>query len=300
MAKTIFINAGHGGKDPGAVGFGMKEKDIVLVIAEECERVLKQHGQKVVMSRADDETEELYEIVNEANASNADVFLSFHANADEKAAGDGSETYYWSTSANGKKLAQLCEKHTQAIGQNSRGVKSGNHLYVIKYTNMTAVLCECAFLTTDKDNDIIDTVAEQKAFGVAYAKAVLEYFGIAYKAETKPSATTTQPKATGYGQTQFVKDIQAAIGAAVDGIAGPETLSKTVTLSAEINYHHAAVKPVQKRLAALGYTEVGTADGVAGPKFTAAVAHYQQDNGCYVDGEITARNMTWKKLLKLA
>lgn len=299
MAKKVFINAGHGGKDPGAVAFGMHEDDIVLVVAKEMERVLKEHGIEVGMSRSTDVDEELYEIVNEANAFDADVFVSIHCNADAKAAGDGSETYYWSTSINGKKLAQLCEKHTQALGQNSRGVKPGNHLYVIKNTHMVAVLCECAFLTNYKDNDIIDTVAEQKAFGVAYAKAVLEYFGKAYKAPVAP-AKPTDNKATGYGQTQFVKDIQKAIGAEVDGIAGPETLSKTVTLSEDINYKHAAVKPVQKRLAALGYDEVGTADGVAGPKFTAAVAHYQQDKGCYVDGEITARNTTWKKLLKLA
>lgn len=103
-----------------------------------------------------------------------------------------------------------------------------------------------------------------------------------------------------YDQKAFVKDIQKACGAAVDGIAGPETLSKTVTLSAKKNPTHAAVKPVQKYLKALGYTEVGDADGIAGAKFTSAVAHYQQDNGCFVDGEITARNLTWKKLLGLA
>jgi peptidoglycan hydrolase-like protein with peptidoglycan-binding domain len=60
------------------------------------------------------------------------------------------------------------------------------------------------------------------------------------------------------------------------------------------------VKAIQKRLFALGYTEIGTADGVAGPKFTSAVAHFQQDNGCYVDGVITAKNKTWKKLLGMA
>lgn len=294
MAKTVFINAGHGGYDPGAVAYGMKEKDINLVVAQECERVLKQHGLNVVMSRAKDETEELYEITREANASKADIAISMHVNAGR---GDGFEAFYWSTSAEGKKLASLCEKYVKALGQNSRGLKIGDHLYVIRYTDMPMVLCECAFIDNDTDNDIIDTVAEQKAFGVAYAKAILEYFGIAYKA---PAASKPAESTPGYNQTQFVKDVQTAIGAAVDGIAGPETLSKTVTLSAEINYRHAAVKPVQKRLAALGYSEVGTADGIAGPKFTSAVAHYQMDNGCYADGEITARNMTWKKLLKLA
>lgn len=99
---------------------------------------------------------------------------------------------------------------------------------------------------------------------------------------------------------QFVKEVQSACGAAVDGIAGPETISKTVTLSAKKNSEHNAVKAVQKRLNELGYTEVGTADGIAGPKFTSAVAHYQQDNGCVVDGEITAQNKTWRKLLGMA
>lgn len=103
-----------------------------------------------------------------------------------------------------------------------------------------------------------------------------------------------------YTLKQFVKDVQKACGAEVDGIPGPETISKTVTLSSKINRGHAAVKAVQKRLAVLGYTEVGAADGIAGPKFTSAVAHFQQDNSCVVDGVITARNKTWKKLLGMA
>ena len=100
-----------------------------------------------------------------------------------------------------------------------------------------------------------------------------------------------------YPLDEFIRDIQKVCGASVDGIAGPETLSKTVTLSAYKNSRHAAVKPVQERLFALGYHEVGEADGIAGKKFTVAVGNYQQDNDCYVDGEITARNKTWRKLL---
>ena len=99
---------------------------------------------------------------------------------------------------------------------------------------------------------------------------------------------------------QFIRGIQTACGASVDGIAGPETLGKTVTLSASKNVRHAAVLPVQKRLLALGYEEVGDADGVAGPKFTKAVEAYQTDHDCVADGEITAKAQTWSKLLGLA
>lgn len=110
---------------------------------------------------------------------------------------------------------------------------------------------------------------------------------------------TTEEESTTYTQVQFIRDVQAACGAAVDGVAGRETLSKTVTISAHKNSRHTAVLAVQKYLHALGYVEIGTADGIAGMKFTSAVAHFQLDNDCVVDGEITAQNKTWKKLLGL-
>lgn len=115
----------------------------------------------------------------------------------------------------------------------------------------------------------------------------------------KPTTTTTTTAAS-YTQKQFIRDVQKAIGASVDGIAGFETLGKTVTLSARRNISHAAVLAVQKRLAALGYTEIGKADGVAGAKFTEAVKHFQKDHGCVADGEITAEGKTWMKLLGMA
>ena len=96
-----------------------------------------------------------------------------------------------------------------------------------------------------------------------------------------------------------MKDVQAATGSAVDGIPGPETLRNTITVSARVNRTHPVVKAVQKRLYALGYTQVGEADGVAGAKFREAVIAFQKVNGCTADGEITARNKTWRKLLKM-
>lgn len=100
-----------------------------------------------------------------------------------------------------------------------------------------------------------------------------------------------------YNLKSFIKDVQEACGANVDGIAGPETLSKTITVSASINRKHPIVKAIQKRLTALGYTEVGTIDGVAGRKFTKAVKKFQKDRCWVVDGEITARKTTWRRLL---
>ena len=103
----------------------------------------------------------------------------------------------------------------------------------------------------------------------------------------------------GYDLKTFIKEVQKSIGASVDGIAGAETIGKTITVSAKTNRMHPVVKPLQKRLNALGFN-CGTVDGIAGALFTNAVKAYQLQNGCVSDGIITSRNKTWKKLLGMA
>jgi len=190
MAK-VFLSAGHGGSDPGAVAFGMKEKDINLNIALTCADVLTRHGVTVILSRTKDEYDPVTQEVKEANASKADIAFSIHTNA---GGGDGSEAFSLSSTGKGRKLAELCEKHVKAIGQNSRGAKVNNKLWFLRGTKMPATLVECAFIDNDKDNDIIDTTEEQKKFGVAYAKAILEFFGIPYNDGTniKTENNTTE------------------------------------------------------------------------------------------------------------
>lgn len=100
-----------------------------------------------------------------------------------------------------------------------------------------------------------------------------------------------------YPLKDFVKDIQEVFNVEPDGVAGPETLLETITLSEVLNRKHPAIYLIQRRLYVLGYTEVGKVNGVADGRFTSAVKHFQSDNGCYITGEITARDKTWKKLL---
>ena len=180
MSKNIvFLSAGHGGSDPGACANGLKEKDINLRVLLACKSELERHGVKVVASRTRDENDPVAAEVKEANASGASLAVSFHVNA---GGGDGFEAFYYATSAKGKRLAGLGEKYIKALGQNSRGLKAGDHLYFIKHAKMTAVLFESFFVDNKADKKIGDTVAEMQALGVAYARAILEYLGIAYKA----------------------------------------------------------------------------------------------------------------------
>jgi len=181
MAKQakVFLSAGHGGSDPGAVANGLKEKDLNLTVMLACNEVLVRHGVITILSRTKDENDPYSEEVREANASEADLAVSFHKNA---GGGDGFEGFYYSSDADGKRLVLIAEKYIKELGQNSRGAKVGDKYYFVRNTKMTAVLFESFFLDS-KDRFIGDTVAEQKAFGVAYAKAILEFLDIEYQEE---------------------------------------------------------------------------------------------------------------------
>lgn len=198
-----------------------------------------------------------------------------------------------------------CTKHNQAVGGSSNsyhtkgqaadivvsGVKPAE---VAKYAESIGIN-GIGLYETSKDGHFvhIDT-RTTKSFWYGQGQAHRSTFG------GTPTKDTTEEKTAStasYSLVRFVADVQAACGAAVDGIAGPETLKKTVTLSAKKNATHKAVKAVQKRLYALGYTQVGTADGVAGAKFTAAVKAFQKANLCWPDGVVTAKGKTWRKLL---
>lgn len=195
--------------------------------------------------------------------------------------------------------AYRCSAWNKAVG----GVSNSYHCYgqaadikvddtapaeVAKYAESIGVL-GIGLYETDNDGHFVHVdTRTSKSFWYGQKQERRTTFG------GKPTVTE---ETNGYMLEQFIRDVQKACGAAVDGIAGKETISKTVTISESKNRKHAVVRAVQKRLYVLGYTGVGVADGIAGIKFTNAVLKFQEDNRCWVDGEITARNKTWRKLL---
>ena len=206
MAK-VFIGVGHGGKDPGAVANGLKEKTLTLAIAKACRDTLKRHGVTVKMSRETDTTEGLAARIKECNAFNPNLAADIHINA---GGGDGAEVYHSKKSTDDDKLAKNVLDAIVAIGQNSRGLKTrtlsdGRDYYgFIRQIKAPAVLVECAFIDNKKDIKILDTATEQKAMGVAIAKGILKTLGIAWKAETKKTPASFFPS-KGYfkkGDTQ--------------------------------------------------------------------------------------------------
>lgn len=184
MAKKVFIGVGHGGSDPGAVGNGLKEKDVNLETAKACYTYLKKHGVYAKMSRTADSEVWISERVKGANAYNADIAVDIHYNA---GGGDGAEVYYTKNDGVGKTLAENILAEVKKIGQNSRGAKTKlgsngkDYFAFIRETKMPSVLVECAFLDNKNDVKIVDTASERKAMGEAIAKGIMKTLGVADK-----------------------------------------------------------------------------------------------------------------------
>lgn len=227
-----------------------------------------------------------------ANNYGADLCLAIHHNAGiDLGSGGGIEAYSCPGSSEGVRyrdaIYDACVAAGGLVGDRITPKKAYGY-YVLRQTYAPAVLMEYGFMDSRTDAPVILT--EDYARLVAYA--TME--GIARVAGLRKKQPQPQ---NAYSQEQFIRDVQAATGSELDGIAGSQTIGNTVTVSAMKNSTHPVVAAVQKRLAAMGYTDVGKADGVAGPLFTAAVVEFQKDNKCWQDGELTARNKTWRKLL---
>jgi len=97
IIKTVVIDPGHGGKDPGAVGYkGLKEKDVVLDVGKRLAKILKEKGYNIIMTRTTDEFIPLSERTKIADKAKADLFVSIHCNAAPLSRKNGTETYFLS------------------------------------------------------------------------------------------------------------------------------------------------------------------------------------------------------------
>lgn len=173
----VVIDPGHGGRDPGAVGIGgIRESEVVLDISRQVVSLLKQQGVEAVLTRSRDEEIELAPRVQFAERSNADVFVSIHANAFDASRTDvnGIETFYYS-GGSGQSLAKLVQNSLlQELGARDRGVKTAN-FYVIKNTSMPAILVETGFVTGSEDAARLASASGRSRIAKAIARGILEY-----------------------------------------------------------------------------------------------------------------------------
>lgn len=174
----IHINAGHGGKDPGACGNGLQEKDIALRVALKLGNILKRNF-GVSLTRVTDVFVPLVEIARKANDEKADLFISLHCNSAASPDARGIETLVYRNNGENKKVADLIQsKLIKQTGFVNRGIKERNDLLVLNSTKMTAVLIELGFISNRDDAAKMNQNEFLEGCVDAIYKAVCEYYRI--------------------------------------------------------------------------------------------------------------------------
>lgn len=168
MAYKIMMDAGHGGRDPGAVYNGRQEKDDALRLTLAVGEILQNNGLDVEYTRTTDVYETPYQKAMEANEAGADLFVSIHRNSfptDNEAF--GVESLVYDKSGLKYEIAQSINQQLEAVGFRNLGVKERPNLVVLKRTKMPAVLVEVGFINSDVDNKLFDDNFNDIALAIA-------------------------------------------------------------------------------------------------------------------------------------
>ncbi|MGC9931278.1 N-acetylmuramoyl-L-alanine amidase [Priestia aryabhattai] len=311
--KKIYLDAGHGGADAGAVGAnGLYEKNLVLKIQQYLISYLNSTYSDFTIktTRTTDTFLSLSQRASQANSWGADAFMSIHVNA---GGGTGYEDYVYRSASNASKAFQsIVHGQVQptllSYNHPNRGRKSANYA-VLRLTNMPAVLTEIAFIDNSTDAALLQNEAFLKSMGESYAKGIAVYLNLPRRAvptpNPNPSPSEPGPKTYMIKQGDTLYSIAQKYGITVQalqeantGLSDPLTLqvgktivipsgtspTPTPTLPSE-QYplpngilkqgdSGEAVKQLQRALNAVNF-KVGSVDGIYGVQTKDAVRRFQ-------------------------
>ncbi|UOR10869.1 N-acetylmuramoyl-L-alanine amidase [Halobacillus amylolyticus] len=173
--ERIVLDPGHGGKDPGAIGNSLQEKDVVLNIAKRVESKLLEKGYDILMTRTDDTFVTLENRAKQANTWGADLFISIHANGYHDSSAKGIETFYSAGGSKARNLADLVQEHVISKTSNlSRGVFKADY-FVLRHTNMPAILAETGFVSNKEDAELLKSEDYREQIAKGIVKGIEEY-----------------------------------------------------------------------------------------------------------------------------
>ena len=179
--KVVFIDAGHGGTDPGAIGktYGTLEKEAVLDVSKKVIKALEGKGYVVKYSRNTDTYVTLADRSSKANSANASIFVSMHFNSATSTSATGIETLYKVDGRTSNVLADKVQKELiSASGLRDRGLKQRSDLAVLNGTKMPAILIEGGFLSNSSDENSIRNDAFRTKLANAIVKGIEAYFSV--------------------------------------------------------------------------------------------------------------------------
>lgn len=188
-SRTVVIDAGHGGFDPGKIGVNHAlEKDINLKIAIKLKELLEENDIHVVMTREDEndlgtghhqnkKLADMRKRISIINSSNASFAVSIHQNSFQQESSWGAQVFYYYKSEEGKALAEILQermKKTLKDG-NRRQAKANSSYYLLKNSNCPLIIVECGFLSNWREAGLLCEDGYQDKLAWAIHLGILEY-----------------------------------------------------------------------------------------------------------------------------
>ena len=183
--KVVVLDAGHGGKDPGAgaENYKIKESELALRMMLYLKEMLEENTDiKVLCTRTEDVKLELVQRADLALGVEADLFISFHCNAAESKSRNGSEVLYNKLQGvddafNSRKFASLClTKLVEALGTKRGGIVDRQDLHIVRRATMPVALLETAYLSNANDLAKLKDEENLKAVAAGIYEAILEAY----------------------------------------------------------------------------------------------------------------------------
>ncbi len=173
--KTVILDPGHGGDDPGAAcDGGAPEKVLTLKTAQAAAQLLREAGAKVYLTRNEDRRSNLKDVMEFANKTGADIFISIHYNSIDNSKVSGSETYYYNPVS--RKFAEtMHEAVVRGAGQRDRGLQRVK-FYTVNHARMPSVLLEPVYLSNPEERELANSGSFRGKLSEAIVKGVKNYF----------------------------------------------------------------------------------------------------------------------------
>lgn len=187
FGKVIYIDAGHGGVDPGAMYKDIMEKDINLSISKMLEQKLTDLGAIVYLTRYGDYDLSVTNTINRKrsdlsrrgnliNRSMCDLFVSIHLNAESTGVWRGAQVFYDDNNDNNEVFAKILQNNFQKRLSSNRKYKLSNDLYLQKRIDRPGVLIEVGFLSNSSDRYLLKQETYQNKVANVIADSMIEYF----------------------------------------------------------------------------------------------------------------------------
>ena len=174
-----YLDFGHGGKDPGALGSkNTKESDTVLKIGMLVKSKLEKHSQKVITTRESDSFYSLEYRTNKANKNSCDYFISIHMNSSTNKTAKGTETWVYDSNSKIYNLAQnLSSNLSTNLKTPNRGIKESKKFSVLKNTKMPALILEIDFISNTEIESLCANESYIKNVADTIASTLLSFIG---------------------------------------------------------------------------------------------------------------------------